>query len=340
MTSLAFLLASLAPLPAAAADKPKIDFGSVLYAEYGMDLTDGAGNNNQFDISRLYFIAKSNAGEHFAFRLTSDVSAFKDLVIDVPDGTGGTTSASATVDTRKRLFLKHAYAEWHDDDLGLKVRFGSADTPWIPYTEHFWGHRYAAKAFTDVTGLLHSADLGIHVIGSQFDKMVTWQLTLGNGEGYAAPEVDAGKTVQARLSFDPMAKTDGQSLSLSVHGTQDVPAKGVDPVSLGGAAVGYSMDWFLVWAEGTARSEAGVTGTGYSLTVMPRHPDWGAVYGRYDSWDPDSSASDDATQRIVAGASHTFQGKYAAALQYEQLAVQNTPSALTRGVYLKVQAGF
>jgi hypothetical protein len=328
-------------LPAAARageDKPKVSVEGTLYADWSMDLSEGAQLANEFQIGRAYLTAKGRPHEKLELRITTDIGREKAQSIEVADGSGGVVEVEVPEDTSYRPFLKYAWLEWKDALPGVKLRAGMVDTPFPGYYDKFWDHRFASKAATDEFKVLDTADLGVAALGKHKDGLVDWHLAAINGAGYKNPDEDRTKAIQGRFTLDPAAGKGALSLPVSLVGSVE-PTQDGDPrvVALGAAGVGSPH--LLVWGEGfTTRGEA--DGLGASGTLMPRHPEWGALYARLDWYDPDTTASDDATTRIIGGVSHRFADKVQAAVQLAQVGAEASPDAPERVASLRLDAGF
>lgn len=324
----AFLLASAAL--ADDAPKPTVKVGGVIFAHYGYDLTDGADGYNSFDLDRAYLTARGDLNDHWATRMTLDADRFKSTSVG---------DTEVTVDTKYRVFVKHAYLEWKEQKAGVKLRFGMADTAWAPYYDSFWGYRFLAKSAGDENKFVDTSDLGIQAMGDHYKGLVQWQAGLINGEGYGKLEVDASKTFQARVTVDPLAANKEYDLPISGFVSQSFLGEG-DPVTLYAGAVGFKMKYGLAWAEYMGRSSAGVSGQIISATLMPKIPDIVTVVARVDMTDGDTGTADDGTTKILVGAGHEFFEKVTATATYERTTAQAAPDAPSQGVFLRMQAGF
>lgn len=326
------LLANVLISTAHAADPvPLPTFDGVTYLQWGMNLTEGSNNANAFDLTRVYFGARQELGDHLGAR----------VLIDAGRGTDN---------AKQWVFVKNAFVEWKDPAPGVKLQAGMVGTGYIGYAEKFWGHRYAAKSFADEYKLLNSADLGIVAQGSHAKGLVDWHLGVLNGEGYGSPEVDATKTFQGRVAVDPLAPGGTMNLVLVGFGSYGTAAPDADPETDGNqqgdatvqyaGALGFKMQYVTVWAEYDGKSVGDVSTSGYSATLMPTIPKVVDVYGRYDHFDPDADTEDGAIDRIVVGVSHDFYKKVSLAVQYDRAMPEATPDTPSHGVYLKAQAGF
>ncbi len=324
-------LSALAAGPALADEErlPRVEVGGTLFASYGYDLTDVCAEVNgpcedmhisAFKLDRAYLIARARLGQGFASRLTLDA---------IDTGAGHV------------VFVKHAFMEYSPKKEQVRGRFGLIDTPYTGYYDEFWEHRFVAKSFADSVGALYTADLGASAQGTHKAGLINWHAALVNGEGFRAPELDSGKTLQGRLSIDPMAPKKGKArLPLTAFVSQANTYDQESVLTYIGAA-GYRIPKVTLWGEylGRKDNENDVTASGYSVSILPGMPKYGHLIVRYDHFDPDIDADDDATTKVIVGASHDFVDRVSLAATFEQTTLEavDTP---TRGLFLRGQAGF
>ena len=310
---------------------PVVKPAGMLFLRYAYDLTEGAEGNNSFSADRLYLRTDVQMNKMIGARITLDADRVKPATL----GDGSTL----TLDTKYRVFVKHAYVEVKG--LGpIKIRAGMVDTPWGPYADGFTGNRYIADNFAKAVSVLPTADLGVSVLGTHAKGLVDWNLSFLNGEGYDKVELDAGKAIQARISVDPIVSQKERNLPISGYiGYFGHPTDGV-PTLVYAGAVGFKMPQLLVWAELLGEIEGETSGMGYSATLNPRLPDIAGLVVRYDHWDPDTQADDDAGTTLIAGLQKEFIEKVAVAVTYERSWDDVAPDAPTHGVVVHAQAGF
>lgn len=318
---------------------PAFEVNGVIYAHYGLDLTEGAEQANSFDIDRVYFGGKKKLNDDLLVRVTLDVGREKSQSIDVTDSTGASTEVSVPEDTKIRAFVKFAYLEWATPLAGVKTQFGAVPTPYTGFYDKFWGYRFASKNFTDEYKVLDSADLGVNALGKHGNGLLDWQVSFINGEGYGSPEVDAGKAAQARITVDPLK--DGKSGALPITGfVSYAGAPDGDPTLVYLGALGYKMEYVIVMGEYLGVSEGDTASSGYSGTVVPRIPNVVDLIVRYDHLDPDTSTDDDAETRMILGLGHQFFKGVNATCQYERTTAQSAPDLPEHGAFLRMQAEY
>lgn len=302
---------------------PPVVMSGTLFGHYLYDLSEGAEGYNEFGLDRIYLRADGTINDRFGARVTLDANRFSD----------------PAVDTRYRLFVKHAYLEWKDAAPGVKVRAGIIDAPLGPYLDDFWGHRYIADNFAAQAIKLSTADAGLGAYGKHKDGMVDWAAVVVNGEGYSKLEVDKGKQVQARVSVDPMAKSDDLALpitgfvaySFNPDDAQQLIASGV---------VGFDQKFFTGSAQVLINQQHEVNGFGYSVVALPHIPKVATVVFRMDHFDPDTATDKDAYTTIIGGLSHNFAKKVALAGTFQQTTTEAAPNTPSQAVVLNMLAGF
>ncbi len=321
------------------ADKPSASIGGVMFASYGYDLTEGAEGENGFELDRLYVDGRAKLDDRWSFRFTLDAGRPKAQSVAVPDGAGGEAQVTVPEDTKVRVFVKYAYAEYKTPLDGIKVRAGMAGLPLINYYDGLWGHRFASKAFTDELKILDSSDLGVHLLGTHARELVDWQLAAINGEGYSNPESDGAKSVQARVSIDPLRA--GEAGSLPITGFVSYGAvKDGDPMIVYVGALAYDQEYLMVWAEYVGQVQGDARAMGISGTLVGKVPDVLNAFGRVDRYDPSTEGADDATLRIVGGLSRELGSAVMLAAQYERTTAEATPDLPMHGVFLRMQAKY
>jgi hypothetical protein len=334
MFTLSLLLSAFVAHAEDAAEAPKFPIvkpSGMIFMRYQYDLTEATNGANSFSVDRVYLRTDVQINKRFATRVTLDADRMKPATL----GDGSTL----TFDTKYRVFVKHAYLEVKD--LGpIKIRAGMVETPYAPYYDNFWGNRYISESFAKNAGLVETADLGISVLGNHGKGLVDWNLSLLNGEGYGKVELDAGKSVQARVTVDPLVKMENRNLPLTGFVSYSGHPTTGTPTLVWAGAAGFQMPRLCVWAEAMGKSEGDVSGFGYSATLNPRLPKYAGIVARYDHWDPDTNTDDDATTILIAGVEKDFLEKVAVAVTYERTWLDATPDAPTHGIVVHAQAGF
>lgn len=141
---------------------------------------------NQFELTRAYLGYEHQFNTKWSARLVFDVGNPKD---------SGSHQMSAFV---KNAFVKYKNAGW-------SVSFGLIGTNTFNIQEKSWGYRYILKSFQDNYKFGSSADLGIsgHY---NFNKLLSADLILVNGEGYKKIEQDTIFTMGAGVTVHPLER--------------------------------------------------------------------------------------------------------------------------------------
>ncbi|WP_329742981.1 carbohydrate porin [Dyella sp. A6] len=231
----------------------------------------GKTNNTGFgfDIKRFYLGVDHKFNDTWSANLTTDI--------------GYSSSTGAT-----NLFVKKAYVQGKFDKAFI-LRVGSADMPWIPFVENWYGFRYVENTITDRLHFANSADWGAHALGTA--GAFNYAVSVVNGNGYKNPGRSKGMDVEARIGFEPV-----KGLMVALGGydgnrgketqntsTQHTASRGDLMVayhsSLFRAGVEYfnAKDWNNVTTVSSDKAH------GYSLWAsVPLNDEW-AVFGRYDN---------------------------------------------------------
>lgn len=326
------MLASLLlALPVLAEDTkpefPTVKPGGLIFAHYGFDLTDDHddidtnNNQNSFDLDRAYLTATAQITKRIGARLTFDAGRGSDVWLAV--------------------FVKHAWIEGKEFIPGVKARFGVVDTGYLTYSEQFFGHRYLFRQLGDERKLGSTADLGVNVQGEHLGGLVSWHIAAINGEGYKALEDDQGKTLQARLAVDPLAKNEDLALPIVGFISRGFEPEGVDPQTWYAAGLGFKYKKQVTfWGEYNGASVGDVSSSGISAAVAAGAPKYAMGVARFDTFDPAADVDDDGLSSFKIGVEHDFAEKVSAALMYERAwAEQDPEQSLTHGIFVRAQAG-
>jgi hypothetical protein len=320
----------------ASPEPPKVKVGGLLFAHYGLDLTEGAEDFNSFDLDRAYLRADASVTRSFGVRVTLDAGREASQSLILSDG----STVTVPEDTKIRVFVKQAWVQYQPSDA-FQLRAGAVETALVPWEESFERLRYVNRVALEEDKLQSSADLGVSVGGKASKGRLDWMAGVFDGESYGAPEVDAGKTFQGRLAVDPLAGSGSGDVNLPlVVFVEEGLHQGGDPRTTGVGLVGFRSPYFLGTAQLDWTTSGGVTGLGQDAVLEPRIPDVGFVLGELDHFDPDQAAGDDAITELWAGVGHVFLDRVELALTYERAMSQATPDTPKQGVFLRGEAGF
>ena len=316
------------------------------YLRYSYELGDLRKGNNEFAIDRVYVIFLWTLWDRARLRYTLEGGDIRDVDVTLSNGaltkTGNQTLAVVT----KHLFFEYSNPFGKD----TWVRLGIADLPFVPYEEDVWGYRVQGTVFSDRSGYLTSADLGVAVGGRFANGYGSWQASLVNGEGWKRSEAGKHKDAHARLTLNPLAgvgKTAANFFVTGFHarGTYEDVASGPASKDRTILMAGYKMagkftlagEYVMSRDPATAMAgrypslsaRAGMLakgrGTSVFATLSPKA--LGAtgtaekldLLARYDALDPDDEIADNGLRRVIAGFAYKLHQKMTALLTMEDV---------------------
>ncbi|MFK2905174.1 carbohydrate porin [Dyella ginsengisoli] len=263
--------------------KMYVDFTNI--DQKNSDTGKTAASGTGLDVKRFYLSVTHNFDDIWSANLTTDFNYV---------GSDGETN----------LFVKKAYVQGKFDQAAV-LRLGSADMPWIPFVENYYGFRYVENTLTDRLKYANSADWGIHLGGDIGEsKSVNYAVSVVNGNGYKNPSRSKGVDVEGRVGFVPFENTivavGGYSGKLGKD-VQGVPS--TNTATRGDVLIAYASKQFRVGAEYfTAKNWNNVLtpftdkADGYSVWGSVAVADGVNLFARYDnaklSKDRDHDAKD------------------------------------------------
>jgi hypothetical protein len=194
-------------------------------------------------------------------------------------------------DGETNLFVKKAYVQAKFDQAAV-FRVGSADMPWIPFVEKYYGFRYVEPTTTDRLKYANSADWGMHLGGDiGAGKSLNYAVSVVNGNGYKNPGRSKGVDVEGRVGFVPFDNMVVAIGGYSGHrGQQTENTSAPNTAQRGDLLVAYASDAFRVGAEYfTAKNWNNVLTTttdkadGYSVWGSVAIADGVNLFARYDN---------------------------------------------------------
>ncbi len=249
-----------------------------------------------FQIKRAYISVDHQFNKTFAFDVTMDADNVLKSV-KAPSIVTTCTAASPPVctntnganngieaNTGQGFYIKKAYLEAKINPA-LVVRLGSADMPWIPFVEGLYGYRHVEKTLIDLNGYGTSADWGVHVGGSLFNNVVSYQVSAIDGNGYRNPQLGQHVDVEGRLNATYMGFTAGiggyvgklgAAINPGTTFTNNVAEPGVTAPTANRfdavlaykgkvAALPFTLGGEYLWAKDFTQNQV----AGYDLTVAP-----------------------------------------------------------------------
>ena len=225
--------------------------------------TKTAASGTGFDVKRFYFGLNHKFDEVWSANLTTDFQYVSSL------------------DSAADVYIKKAYLQGKFSDAFV-FRAGSADMPWVPFAEGFYGFRYVENTLIDRLKYGTSADWGLHAGGDLGDKTFNYAVSVVNGAGYKNPSRGKGMDVEARIGFAPI---DGMV------------------VAVGGYSGKLGKETQTVSTQHTAkRADALVAYSGKQLRL-------GAEYFRATDWNNVLTVASDEASGYSAWASYAFGGR-------------------------------
>jgi hypothetical protein len=174
-------------------------FGGKMYLDLSnIDQTnkgaDTAASGTGLDVKRFYLSVTHQFDSIWSANLTTDFNYVSN-------------------DGETNLFVKKAYVQAKFDNAAV-LRAGSADLPWVPFVENYYGYRYVENTLIDRLKYGTSADWGVHLGGDLGGKSVNYAVSVVNGGGYKNPTRTKGMDVEGRLGFVPM---DGMVIAVGAY---------------------------------------------------------------------------------------------------------------------------
>lgn len=145
-----------------------------VFSNWTMDKSDGQDNYNAFTIDRAYFGAESQLSDYTSMRITFDIrperfSTSATQIIDSDaDSLQNDTIAIPALSAYSGypIILKYAYVDWKIKPVAkvVRLRLGLQPTMYLNNMEGLWGRRYIEKNALDLYGWLSTADLGLSAL--------------------------------------------------------------------------------------------------------------------------------------------------------------------------------
>jgi len=189
------------------------------------------------------------------------------------------------------LFVKKAYVQGKFSQAAV-FRMGSADMPWIPFVENYYGFRYVENTITDRLHYANSADWGLHLGGNVGEsKSLNYAVSVVNGNGYKNPSRSKSVDFEGRVGFVPMENMIVAVGAYNGHRGQDFQtASAANTAQREDIMVAYASKAFRLGAEYfTAKNWNNVTSPltdkadGYSLWGSVAVADNVSLFARYDN---------------------------------------------------------
>lgn len=226
---------------------------------------------------------------------------------------------------KMNVFLKNAYIQGKFNPA-LIASAGLIGTPWIPYEEKLWGHRYVTNTLVDGQGYDHSADFGLGLKGEVADGLVNYQAAVVNGGGYSNPNKADALDYGLRLTAKPI---DG----LDISGHYRAGYKGLKTTANPNAAKNTLIQLLASYGIDNARLTAGYISNKAGTTKNKAYDLYGsyefgndfAVFARYDnvSTTVAANAVKEKVKRYIIGADYIYNDTLRFSLAYDQAKTTN-----------------
>jgi cell fate (sporulation/competence/biofilm development) regulator YlbF (YheA/YmcA/DUF963 family) len=250
--------------------KMYFDFSNINQKNSDTGKTDASGTG--LDVKRFYLGVTHKFNDIWSANLTTDFNYVSN-------------------DGETNLFVKKAYVQGTFDKAAI-LRIGSADMPWIPFVEDYYGFRYVENTLTDRLKYANSADWGLHMLGSAGSNgMFNYAVSAVNGGGYKNPSRSKSVDFEGRVGFSPV-----EGMVVAVGGYTGDRGKETENTSTdhtaqrGDLLVAYKSKAFRVGAEYfTAKNWNNVLtpqsdkADGYSVWGSVALSDYLALFARYDN---------------------------------------------------------
>jgi hypothetical protein len=142
--------------------------------------TDASGTG--LDVKRFYLSVDHKFDDVWSANLTTDFNYVAN-------------------DGETQLFVKKAYLQGAFSRLAT-LRVGSANMPWIPFVEDWYGYRFVENTLIDRLKFGNSADWGAHLLGD--NGVFNSQVSAINGGGYKNPSRSGHVDFAARAGVQPV----------------------------------------------------------------------------------------------------------------------------------------
>ena len=318
MNRVAMLMLLVAMMFAGSLMAAKTSVHGRLYTHWEYEMTDGADGMNDFALSRAYVTVKSKLSDQTSVRITSDLRQ-------------STIDDNGKVRTRYYVIIKYGYLDWTPAFWKkiFKLRLGLQPTLYIDFQNKLWGRRYLAKTVGDMNKFLTSSDPGVsaHIALGEKGKNGSLALGLFNGTSYSdLGELNKQKDINLFAQIKPLANSEDLKKSAIVaqyyKGTQNVAFDETtkagdyknDIISVGALLayrglfrVGADLNWHTE-GKGAGADEMKESGASFHGTLYLSELVDGSsalrtlnLFGRYDTFDPNTDVDDDAEKLMIVG---------------------------------------
>jgi len=320
-----------------------------LYANWNMNLTDGADNFNEFALTRTYVTVITKLSEYTSAKITSDLRQ---------------------IDGKYDIILKHGYLEWQPvfTKSYVTFRFGLQPILYSKNIDMVWGRRYLEQNISNLRKFITSADLGATALIDLGKKKKYGYVGLSvlNGTSYTdTQELNKQKDFNIFANVTPLISVESLKNSNLTgqfySGTQNEEiGEGVESsdwkrelFSIGGNLayenifdVGFDLNFVTMGqgaeAEEVNKSGHSVFGTIYLERLAETAPILRTLnlFTRIDLYDPDTDLDDNGETVAIIGLECIPVKGFKAAINYRSTSFENDDEETESYIYLNTLVRF
>ncbi len=262
-------------------------FANMSYIDNQNDGKSNSQTGTDYDIKRAYLTIDHKFNDMFSADLTTDFTY------------DGTTKAT-------QIYIKKAYLQTNLIGNAFVIRAGSADLPWVPFSEAIYGYRFAERVVTDLNGFGTSADWGVHFLGSLWNNHVGYQLSVIDGSGYKVPAIGTANET-ATMDVEGRVNANYDNFTVAVGGYEGKLGHAVTGTPTFHTAerfdalaaytgplfhVGVEYMWADFWNDVTQSNPAKTnTSQAYSVFASVNITHQFSIFGRYDWLKPQENTN-------------------------------------------------
>ena len=296
--------------------KMKIGMKSYINATSSKTTINGvkSAQDTGFAVDRFYLWTSYDIDETWSAKIVLDVNN------EQPNNTGLKRNMNVFV---KNAFIQGKFAPEATVWLGL------GGTPWIPYEESLWGHRFITNTYVDGYAFDDSADFGAGLNGKIADGMLEYNVAAVNGGGYSKPNKSQAIDVNGRLTVHPVEgmdisggyrQGDRGTNTFGPAGNKSKLAQGLISYGIdqGRLTAGYIKNSVKTGANETVNKGFDVYGWAKMTNAM-------GLFARYDS--AKQTVTGNAVQqkmtRYIGGVDYIYNKNLRFSLAYDQKKTKN-----------------
>lgn len=304
------------------AQESKVKFSGLMYLDYFYNVENtktSAEDLNGFQLRRIYTTVDYAVSNKLStrFRLETDQS-----------------SGSLTSGGKFGVMVKDAYVKYKGIFKGSDIYAGISPTPAFSVSEKAWGYRSLEKTTMDLFKVVSSRDFGIDLKGKLNESGdLSYWVKIGNNSGNS-PEVDKYKRFYGMLHFEP-----NDNFQISVYGDYSAKPQKVDSFNgesksnnqfVGALFLNYfqkqsfsiGVETFIQnvqndYQKSPTEELASRNGLGLSAFAWVKLSDDFKFIARYDKYDSNTDAENDAKSFFIAGLDYKFEDNFSIIPNFE-----------------------